>query len=644
MSSALFTALSGLQAHQSWMDVIGNNLANASTSGYKSSNATFAGHFSQTLAAATGPGAGRGGRNPVQIGLGVRLADTARDFSQGALATTGRTFDVALQGRGFFTVSNGLANLYTRVGTFGLDASRFLVDQRTGYQVLGRSGSAIQLDTDSLLPPRATTSGSIVGNLPKVVSGPLPEVLTAASPLTEGSPATLSSSNSGPYAIPIGETWTMRVSVSGGAPQTASVTSTTGTVTADEIADAIDALDGVGAAVSGTGGIDIQTDRTGEDVSLVVTPGAANQDLAALVGISTVLVRGSEADVSDTTELNALPANAIDYADGDQIHVTGVDADGSAVNAVFTFGATNDGTTVGELVTYLDGLFAGSTVSLDSSGRIVVESDTAGEAGLQLSMLDDAAATGRTEWATHALSVTTQGTPPDEVTSAMEVFDAAGVAHAVTMTYARQADGSWTISASIPESEGAVLSPPITGLEFDDAGAPIGLSAVNSTISFSFAGQSAPQEVTLDFGEDGAFTGITQFGADGAVTVHDQDGYGVGELSALDVDADGRIMGLYTNGETLELGALGIATFVNPEGLTQVGDTMYARSTNSGVATIGAGNTGGAGRVMGGALESSNVDTAEQFVRLIEAQRGFQANARVITAQNEVLRDIVNLV
>ncbi|HEX6243761.1 MAG TPA: flagellar hook-basal body complex protein, partial [Polyangiales bacterium] len=138
MASSLFTALSGLKTHEDWISVIGNNLANSNTTGFKSSRAIFSDQFSQTLRFASLPSGSLGGRNPMQIGLGVQLADIGRDFGQGALATTGRTFDLALNGEGHFMLSDGLNTLYSRVGTFGLDATSRLVDQRTGFRVLNR--------------------------------------------------------------------------------------------------------------------------------------------------------------------------------------------------------------------------------------------------------------------------------------------------------------------------------------------------------------------------------------------------------------------------------------------------------------------------------------------------------------------------
>jgi len=644
MSSSLYSALSGLQAHQSWIDLIGNNLANVSTPGFKGSQAVFSDQFARTLSYASAPSSGLGGRNPLQIGLGVRMAGATRSFSQGALTTTGRVFDLALQGNGFFAVRSGVQNLYTRAGSFGLDAGHFLVDQFSGSLVLDPSGAPIQLDTDSLLAPSATTNAQMSGNLPKVVTGPLPEELTSASEFADGTPASLISTNAGPYAIPTGETWTMKISVDGSAPQVVSITSASGSVTAQEVVDAINALDGVTAAVGGSGGVELVSTGVGDDATLKVTAGSAGHDLAGLLGVSTALVTGSQTAVTSATLLDNLPGNTTDYADGDQITIAGVDADGTAINATFTYGATNDGTTLQELVDYIDAQFAGATISLDATGKLVAVADTAGEADLQLSLLDDTAATGATDWTRYALSVTTEGTGPDIVSTAMEVFDPAGVAHTLTLDFERQADGSWNINPSLDSADGSVISGPITGVNFNDDGSPSGLSSVDSTILLSFVGQSSSQSLDLNLGSDGVFSGLTQFGAPGEVLVSLQDGYGVGQLASMSVETDGTIMGLYTNGQQQSLGAIGIATFTNAEGLLQRGDNLFAESTNSGAAQVSAGGVGRAGSVVGGALEKSNIDTAAQFVNLIEAQRGFPANARVITAQNELLRDLTNIV
>jgi flagellar hook protein FlgE len=111
----------------------------------------------------------------------------------------------------------------------------------------------------------------------------------------------------------------------------------------------------------------------------------------------------------------------------------------------------------------------------------------------------------------------------------------------------------------------------------------------------------------------------------------------------MSVDLSGAIKGFYSNGQTQTVANVGLATFANPEGLDDVGGGMFAIGANSGVATLGVGDANGAGRVLGGTLEASNVDTASQLVLLIEAQRGYQANAKVVTAQDELLRTTVNM-
>ena len=641
MTGSLFTALSGLRTHQNWLDVIGNNLANTNTPGYKSGRATFADNFSSTLRFATAPSSSLGGTNPLQIGGGVHFANIARNVTQGALQATGRTFDLALEGNGFCALQGPQASLYTRVGTFGLDSQANLVDQRTGLRVLSPSSQPVQLDVESLFPPRASSSVEFAGNLPAVVEGPLAEVITSTTGLAAGTNAQLIGTGTGPYTVPVGTVVSLDIIVDGAAPQTVQIVST-GTITNADVAAAIGSIAGVSAVVNGGGFVEIATDRNGETASIKINPGSAGSDLAALAGLSTTLVRGTETPANSATNLNDLTANTLDYVAGDGIDLVGVDADGSPVNATFVFGAANDGTTVGDLITFIQGLYPESTVTLNTSGQIVVEANTAGEAGLLLSISDDSSSTGSADWAIHGLDVTTEGTGPDEVLTSMEVFDPSGTPHTINFNYQRQADGSWNVISSTPD--GQILSPAITGLRFGENGSPTGPAGIDTDVLVQFTGLATPQPVTLDFGADGGFDGLTQFGAIADIVATETDGYGVGELATLSVDQDGSIAGFYTNGQSRTLGNVGVAVFSNPEGLSEAGDNLLRETVNSGRRVLGRGASGAAGRVIGGNLERSNVDTAEQFVNLIEAQRGYQANARIISAQDDLLQETVNLI
>ena len=638
MASSLYTALSSLHAHQGWLDVIGNNLANTNTPGFKSASATFGDAFSRSLRPAMNGGSG--GTNPMQIGGGVAMGAISRDFSQGAITQTGRSFDLAIGGNGFFALSNGRADLYTRVGSFGLDSTNTLVDLASGYRVLSGSGQAVTLDTTKPFAPSATQSMTLSGNLPAEVGGPFAAVLTGGTPLREGSPATLTGTQTSSFTIPAGETWTMDLTVSGGAPQSIAIQGTGAPVTMQDVADAIDALDHVSASLNG-GAIEVVSEAAGDGASLQFTPGGAGQDLAAAAGLTTNLVTGSEVDVSLTTDLNALPSGNSDYAPGDTITLSGVDVDGSPINASFVYGT--DGTSVGDLVSFIDGLYTGATAALDASGRLTLTADTPGATELSMSISDLGTNVGSTSWSDYLPMVTTQGTDADRVVTSTEVFDAAGVARQLTLSFAREADGTWTLSAEADADAGVVTSDPITGIAFDANGAPSNLSALAASVTVDWTDGGA-QTLSLSMGTDGQLDGLTQFGDAASARISDQDGYGLGELADLSIESDGSVKGYYTNGQQRTLGSVGVAVFGNAEGLEAAGGNFWRETVASGGSSIGAGASGPAGAVIGGALEESNVDTAEEFVHLIEAQRGYQASSRVISVQDELLNDAVNLI
>ena len=151
------------------------------------------------------------------------------------------------------------------------------------------------------------------------------------------------------------------------------------------------------------------------------------------------------------------------------------------------------------------------------------------------------------------------------------------------------------------------------------------------------------QSLTLDLGAANSFLGLTQFGGFENVSATSQDGFAPGSLTSVDIDANGIIQGAFDNGRTEPLAQFAIAMFINDQGLTRVQDTAFRVSPNSGPATIGAANTGGRGTISGGTLETSNVDIATEFTRLITAQRGYQVNARGFVTSDEVLEETVNL-
>jgi flagellar hook protein FlgE len=640
MTTSFIAALGGMRANQSWIDVIGNNLANSNTPGFKSSRALFADLFSITHRPGTAPSGGIGGTNPLQQGLGVQLAAVDRRLGQGALNATGRTFDLALQGRGLFALSDGAQTLYSRVGAFGLDAEGNMVDLRSGYRVLDANGQTFSIDTRSVFPPSATTSIGFAGNLPRTVTGPLAEELTTSSALHEGTAAAMTGTIAGPFTIPAGETWTLELTPNGGAPQSVAIAGTGAALTTQDVADTINAQTEDVVASVGTGGeLVLTSERSGTASSVKVVPGSAGRDLKGLLGLAD-FVQGTEVTATAATDLNDLTTNLSNYASGDILQIAGTDVDGTPVVASFVYGT--DGTTVGDLTSFLEARFTQATVAFDTAtGEITVTSDTTGEAELSLSITDGTSQAGGSNWSANFFAVTTNGTGPDKVTASTEVFDSSGASHVLTFEYERQEDGSWNMLASLPAEEGSVVAGAVNGITFNDDGSI--QTPTSATIQVEF-GTLGTQSFALDLGTSGQFEGLTQFGNPASVISDEQDGYGAGELASLEVESDGTIQGFYTNGQTQDLGSFGIATFANEGGLAEAGDSYFRTTANSGARIFGAGQLAGAGEVVGGALEASNVDTAEEFVHLIQAQRGFQANARVITVQDELLSEIVNVV
>ncbi len=637
MAGSFLSALGGLRAHQSWIDVIGNNLANSSTPGFKSGRALFSDLLNVTLRPGTLPSGTLGGTNPLQRGLGVQLATVDKSFEQGALNTTGRPFDLALQGRGFFAVTNGSQTFYSRVGSFGLDAEGNMVDLRSGFRALDASGQPFTVDTSAVRPPSVTTRVGFSGNLPAEVEGPLAQELESSSAFVEGTVAAMTGTAAGPFVVPTGETWTMEIAVDGGALQEVSIPA--GSYSAQAIADEIAAqVEGV-VVTAASGVVSLASERTGLASSVQVNEGDTGSDLKSLIGLAD-FAQGTESPASLASELNDLVSNEVDYQTGDVIRLTGTASDGTPVVGSFTYGT--DGTTLGDLIDFLGASFDDATVTFDAdTGRIGVQADATGESELSLLLTDATNASGGTDWASHFFTVATNGTGPDRVTSSIEVFDSVGTAHVLTLAFERQDDGTWNLDGSVPDAEGSVVSSTIGGIRFGADGSLLSPSSTDLQVQF---GSLGTQTIALELGTSGAFDGLTQFGTPASAVADFQDGFGPGELVNMEVTSEGTVLGFFSNGETQELGSFGVATFTNEAGLEDVGGSYLRVSANSGTRVLGAGLVGASGEVIGGALESSNVDTATEFVHLIEAQRGFQANARVITVQDELLNEVVNVV
>ncbi len=400
MMTSLLSAAASLRAHQSELDVLGNNIANINTPGYKAEQGQFQEMLVTTLRHAAAPQGAVGGRNPSQVGQGAGMTSVARSFEDGSIRPTGRPLDLALAGDGFFVVGDGQREVYTRDGSFSLDAEGRLVTS-AGRPVLGWNGPAAEPGSD-LVPLEVPSDG--------------------------------------------------------------------------------------------------------------VSPAQATQRVVLAGNLNPALAQSAQA-------------------------------------------------------------------------------------------------------------VTT-----------LKVYDSLGQTHTVSVTFTRGSGTSWDWAAASPD--GAVAG---TGtLTFDAAGRLTEGATGALRLTLPSASQ-AEQPIQLSLAE------VTQVAGGSTVGLQSQDGMAAGTLRDVSVDSRGVLTGLYTNGLRRELGRVALARFVNPEGLESLGGNLYAASANSGQARSVAAGEDASLQLVSGALEMSNVDLSEEFTQMILAQRGFQANAKVITTSDEVLQELMAL-
>jgi len=221
------------------------------------------------------------------------------------------------------------------------------------------------------------------------------------------------------------------------------------------------------------------------------------------------------------------------------------------------------------------------------------------------------------------------------------IYDSLGTAHLATCYFTKTADQTWEWNVTVDSDElaaGGTNDLTIVGtgvLTFDEDGNLTSGETGNTAALAWDNGADPTQVITYDFE-------TTQFDSDSTVFAQNQDGHTAGEVTSVEIGEDGTVNAIYSNGETVTVAMISLATFVNPDGLASEGGSLYRETSSSGTPTIGyPGET--QGTLMVQSLELSNVDLAAEFVDLITIQNGYTANSRVITTTDEMLQELLNL-
>jgi len=392
MLRSLYSGISGLRAHQTMLDVTGNNIANVNTAGFKASSTQFQDTLSQMTQGASAPQGETGGSNPAQIGLGVRVAGVSTNFAQGSSQSTGRATDMMISGDGFFVTNKGGQQLFTRAGSMTFDAASQLVS-----------------------PDGAILQG-----------------------------------------------WTAKPN------------------------GVIDQAGAIG-------------DITLNPNTMIATP------------TTTVTLEGN------------LPSDAPDAP------------------------------------------------------------------------------------------------VPTSLQRIVKVYDGAGTERSLTLTFNKTQAG-WDVTGG-----DGTAAPSVTRLTPE----PGGTLAASPALTVN--------GINVDLSK------VSGYAAMSSLTVAGQNGAAAGKLESFTLGNDGSLIGSFSNGTKQVLAKIALAKFANPAGLEKAGGSSYVATANSGNVQLGAAGDPGIGTLAGGSLEMSNVDLSQEFTNLIVAQRGFQANARIITTSDEVLQELGNL-
>ncbi len=622
------TAITGLKAATTDLDVTGNNIANASTVGFKSSRTEFADIYATTAV-------GAGSSNAA--GSGVTVSDIAQDFSTGTVEFTNNNLDLAINGSGFFQLDDGQGGVtYTRAGTFELDKDGFLVSkggknlQGYGLDAQGNllpPGDLAVTQTES--PPKATEGIDMSFNIDARA-----DAATLLTPYDKDEPASYTYSTTVRTFDSLGNENTIKFNMVEQPPQrevqTLEFDGLPSSVTISGYT--FDPSDGISAAESTA--LMTADPRIAEitisGTDLVVRLNASATDAAELQVVNndgSVTFSGINSTQLAANEVHSYPISGTPPVGGSVVEIGGVEV-------TLDEAMTQD--QIGQaLASRQDAILdlnpdVESVVYDDINGELIITfkaaSGNVADGLLALSDLD-------TILAAPAIVTgddTFQGVyQMYAYLNGEELLDIGKVVDPGEPGFATQQSEVGPVQITFDPSSGLLNS--INGQKFLAGGSVPGITITGADPA------NAETEIRLDL------TNTTQFAATSIIKSQSQDGYTKGDLIGVSFGTHGEMIASFSNGQNQQLGVVAIATFANQSGLQPNGDTEWAATLDSGVALVNPPGSGLSGTLQSAALEQSNVDLSAELVRLIVAQRNFQANSKTLETLNTVTQSILQI-
>ncbi len=634
MMRSLFAGVSGLRNHQTRMDVIGNNIANVNTVGFKGSRVNFQDILSQTLQGASSPQGNRGGTNPKQVGLGMAVASIDTIFTDGSYQPTGKQTDLAITGQGFFILADGNQKYYTRAGNFDFDVQGNYVVPGTGLKVAGWMADSVTGNIDS------------TGDL-TTIKIPVGEMMKAqqTSRITFGKNLSASAIKTGTAAERAAADIALTTAKSDKDAADLALKNANTALAAANTALSTAQTDEVKAKASQNALVAAQTAMAAAHAAAVAlqngtpapVPTAADVALLANTAAALAATAADSATSATQTAANDLKNAATNLkTEADKLAAT---PPTSTIGAVVGLAATAEGF-ANTAVTAANGAFTTAEAARQAAEADQQLKKTAQTAASQTALDAATAVTNASEAVKAAYNETSK--VPMQVT----IYDSQGNPYTINASIIKTGDNTWefTPSGTAVNKDGVTVGT-ITGspstIAFDRFGVYDALNTMVNSLTIDPAG--GPYAGAGAFTVDLDFSTISQYASESTAKATEQNGWADGTLDGVTIDATGTIVGNFTNGMSKNLARVAMAVFNNPGGLNKAGDNLYTETNNSGIADIGTSGTGGRGEFAGGTLEMSNVDLAQQFSDMIITQRGFQANSKIITTTDEMLELLANL-
>ena len=686
MMRTLYTGESGLLSHQTRMDVVGNNIANVNTVGFKASRTVFADMLSQNLKYAQSPEENIGGTNPKQIGLGTKVESVDLIFTDGTPMSTEKNTDLCLSGDGLFVVQKGGNTYYTRNGAFEFDAAGNYVLPGSGHYVQGWTAKDGVIDTTAA-----------VGNIQvaqTIAATPTTEVnfkynLDADTPLVKEMTGGILYESV--QKVPRTEQVWEEVDVIGTLEEEESLYNLN-----VNIGDDVYFLHVIGDTQNHEEDIDLSKNWTVKEVGaysdwewpITLEDEEGNTSTIKVISKGASNIQPGQSFSADTSRLRF--KSTVNNVSPLEFSVNGINCKAVGMNHSVEIPGEDwfvvddndpDGylsPTAGSDIIFIkqcpNGVHNGCTVGI-TLDHALSESEAASLKGGELKFSGEAYTATKKRPITittydDVVTTVTDGTykyynsMPIEQT--VSIYDSKGRNYQIPVYFVAEgedADGAvkrtdkWLVSldknAAVKKGETTSyefvdsagnrvsVSMPAAEIQFDNSGnfLTTGEGDITSTMTITYgnaaAEDSEAQTVTVNFADLTQYAGNTTVSSTG-------DGNTSGELKDVSIDSSGLIYGVYTNGVSQAAAQVAVAHFDNAPGLTKTGTSLYQVSANSGAAVVDSSDNIGT-NIMAGYLEMSNVDVASEFADMIITQRGFQSNSKLITVGDEMLETAVNM-